>query len=77
MPSPRAVVTPMPEKLAAHRRAVEDARASLRLAERARNADIVRAIDEEGMSQREVGKLAGVTGPRVSAILAGSQDDDE
>lgn len=74
---PKAVLTPMPERLKAAAREVADAQTALRLALRRRDRIVVEAIDEEGLSHREVGKLAGVTGPRITAILAGSHDDED
>lgn len=57
---------------------VSDRTTALRLAYAQRNALVVEAIDVHGLSQREVGRLAGLNSPaRVNAILAGSQDEDD
>lgn len=73
----RAVVTPMPERLAAARREVDDAVASLALARKTRNQLVVEAVDSGELSQRAVAAAAGITVPRVSAILGQSDDDDD
>ena len=73
----RAVLTPMPERLKASRTEVDDALDALGLARKRRDQLVREACDEEGMSQRVVAGLAGVSGPRVAAILATPDDDDE
>jgi hypothetical protein len=66
------------ERLRAAAQEVRDRTTALRLAHAARNQLVTEAIDVHGMSHREVGRLAGLSSPaRVSAILAGSQDDDD
>ena len=76
MPSPREVLTPMPERLAAAARAVADADAALSLARQQRDQLVVQAVDVDGISQRAVARAAGVTVGRVCAILARPDDDE-
>jgi hypothetical protein len=78
MPSPRQVLTPTPERLAAAARAVTDAVDALKLAREARDELVCDAVDAGELSQRAVAAAAGITVPRVNAILAaqGNGDDD-
>jgi len=76
MPASAEVAHDLPARLTAAQAAVKDAESALRLRLRHRRQLILEAIDEEGMSQQEVAKLAGVAKSRISAILA-SPDDDE
>lgn len=73
---PIEVLQPMPVRLAAAAVEVADADAALRDARRRRDRLVREAVDE-GMSQRAVGAAAGLTGPRVSAILGTVDDDDD
>lgn len=77
MPRPRAVHTPMPERLAAAAVAVADGVASLDLARKQRDQLVREAVDSGELSQRAVAAAAGITVPRVSAILATPDDDDD
>jgi len=77
MPAPSEVAQDLPTRLRAAAAAVKDAEAAVKLRHRHRNAIILEAIDEHGMSQQAVAKLAGVAKGRISAILANPGDDDE
>lgn len=72
----REVVTPMPERLAEAARAVADAVAALDLAREQRDELVVEAVDSGAMSQRAVAAAAGITVPRVSAILGKSGGEE-
>lgn len=74
---PRAVAENMPDRLRKAASAVSDAETARRLALQHRRELIFEAVDSEGMHQREVAKLAGVSQARVSAILATPGDDDD
>lgn len=76
MPAPVEVAKDLPARLRAAAAAVRDAEGALKLRLRHRRQLILEAIDDEGMSQLEVAKLAGVAKSRISAILA-SPDDEE
>lgn len=60
------------ESLRAAELEVEQRRAALRKAIDRRNALVVRAIDVEGMSQREVSRALGLRRGAVHSILADS-----
>jgi predicted XRE-type DNA-binding protein len=70
------VAQDMPSRLRAAAAAVKDADDALRLKLKHRRELILEAIDEQGMSQLQVAKLAGVAKSRISAILASPDDDD-
>jgi hypothetical protein len=74
--TPRAILTPMPERLAAAAREVSDAAESLKLAYQQRDELVRESVDGGHLSQRATATAAGITVPRVSAILA-KPDDDE
>jgi predicted XRE-type DNA-binding protein len=75
MPAPAEVAHDLPARLRAAAAAVKDAEGALRLRLRHRKELILEAIDDEGMSQQEVAKLAGVAKSRISAILAHPDDE--
>lgn len=78
MPSrARQVVTPMPERLAAAAAAVSDAADALKLARKQRDQLVRLAVEGGELSQRATAAAAGITVPRVSAILGTVDDDDE
>ena len=66
------VLTDMSPRLVAAAGAVKDAREALADATEVRDQLVVQAIDQ-GMTQRAVATAAGVSVPRVCAILASSQ----
>lgn len=70
------VAKDMPSRLRAAAAAVKDADDALRLKLKHRRELILEAIDEQGMSQLQVAKLAGVAKSRISAILASPDDED-
>lgn len=70
------VLTDMNPRLEAAAAAVASARTALASQVELRNVLVVTAIDN-GMSMRAVAAAAGVSVPRVCAILAGSQSDLE
>lgn len=70
------VLTDLPTRIKAAAEETRDAREAYDLATEQRNKLIVEAVDG-GMTQKEVATLAGVAKGRISAILAGSQADDE
>lgn len=72
----RLVAETFADRLAAAQAAVADAGGSLRLKLRHRRELVLAAIDEEGMTQREVARILGVAQSRVAAILASPDDDD-
>ena len=74
---PRAVLTPMPERLAAAALAVDDAAVALQLVRRQRNQLVREAVESGELSQRAVAVAAGITVPRVSAILGTVDDEDD
>jgi len=76
MPASAEVAHDLPSRLRAAAAAVTDAKKAWDLRIKQRNAIIVEAIDEHGMSQMAVADLAGVVKGRISAILANSDDDD-
>jgi hypothetical protein len=58
--------------------AVRDAKSSLKLKIRQRDAIVVEAHDHGGLSQRQILKAAGLTSTgTITSILARSQEDDE
>lgn len=67
----------MPERLAAAAAAVRDADDALKLARQQRDELVREAVDGGELSQRAVAAAAGITVPRVSAILADPGDEDE
>ncbi|MFP5372383.1 MAG: hypothetical protein ACLGI3_16770 [Actinomycetes bacterium] len=67
----------MPERLQAAAAAVRDADAALKLARRQRDELVRESVDDGHLSQRATAAAAGITVPRVSAILAADVDDDE
>lgn len=69
------VLTDMNPRLEAASSAVRSAREALAAEVELRDRLVVAAIDQ-GMSQRAVAAAAGISVPRVCAILAGSQPDD-
>jgi hypothetical protein len=77
MPGPRAVSTPMPERLAAAAVEVTDAADALALARRLRNQLVREAVESGELSQRATAAAAGITVPRVSAILGTVDDEDD
>lgn len=77
MPSPRAITTPMPERLAAAAAAVSDAQDALALARTQRDQLVRQAVDEGHLSQHATARACGISVPRVSAILAADVDEDE
>ena len=66
------VLTDMSPRLVAAAAAVSSAREALAAQVELRDELVVAAIDH-GMSQRAVATAAGISVPRVCAILAGSQ----
>jgi predicted XRE-type DNA-binding protein len=76
-PTVREVVTPMPQRLAAAAAAVDDAAVALQLARKQRDQLVRLAVDSGELSQRATATAAGITVPRVSAILGTRDDDDE
>jgi hypothetical protein len=77
MPKPTKVLTTMPERLAAAAVAVADGVTALQLARDQRDQLIRQAVNSGELSQRAVATAAGVTVPRVSAILGTPDDDDD
>jgi predicted XRE-type DNA-binding protein len=75
MPVPAEVAQDLPTRLGKAADRVDDTAAAHRLALRHRRELILEAIDDEGMSQQEVAKLARVAKSRISAILAHPDDD--
>lgn len=73
---PTEVAENMPTRLRKAAVAVADTAAAHKLALKTRRELILQAVDDEGMHQRDVAKLAGVAQSRISAILA-TPDDDE
>lgn len=73
----RLVAQTMTERLQAAARDVDDCVTALKLARQRRDQLVRAAIDDEGMAQRPVAAAAGITGPRVAAILAVDDEDDE
>jgi predicted XRE-type DNA-binding protein len=67
----------MPERLAAVAVAVADAADALKLARKQRDQLVRESVDDGHLSQRATATAAGITVPRVSAILAAQDDDDE
>jgi predicted XRE-type DNA-binding protein len=74
---PRAVAENMPDRLVKAAAEVRDTGEAHRLALRHRRELIFEAVDTEGMHQREVAKLVGMSQARVSAILATPGGDDD
>jgi predicted XRE-type DNA-binding protein len=74
---PTEVAQDMPARLRAAAAAVKDTETAHRLALKHRRELIFAAVDDEGMAQRDVAKLAGLSQPRVASILATPDDDDE
>lgn len=70
------VLTDMSPRLQAAAAAVSSTKDAHRAALEIRDELVVAAIDH-GMSQRAVAREAGISVPRVCAILAGSQHDDD
>lgn len=75
MPAAAEVAQDMPTRLRKSREAVKDAKSAYDLRLTHWKGLIREAIDEHGMSQLEVAKLAGVAKGRISAILAEPDDD--
>ncbi len=72
--TPSEVRLDLSPRLEAAAAAVRDAKEALQLKLEQRDQLIVQAVDE-GMQQRVVARLAGVSQTRVIAVLAGSQPD--
>lgn len=70
------VLTDLPARIKAAAADTRDAKEAYDLATEQRNRLIVEAVDG-GMTQQAVAALAGVAKGRISAILAGSQADDD
>lgn len=69
------VLTSMAEQITAAARVAEDAKGSLDLALKQRDALIVEAIDSGELSQRAAARAAGFTGPSaIARILAKPHD---
>lgn len=73
----REVAQDMSSRLKAAAVEVKDTGAAHRLALKHRRALILSAIDVEGMHQREVAQLSGVSQGRISAILAAPDEDED
>lgn len=73
----RLVAQTMTERLQAAARDVDDCVTALKLARQRRDQLVREAIDDHHMAQRPVAAAAGITGPRVAAILAVDDEDDE
>jgi hypothetical protein len=67
----------MPERLAAAAAAVDDAVTALKLARQQRDRLVRESVDDGHLSQRATATAAGITVPRVSAILGTPDDDDD
>jgi hypothetical protein len=67
----------MPERLQAAGQAVREADEAAKLARKLRDQLVREAVDDGHLSQRATAAAAGITVPRVSAILAADVDDDD
>jgi predicted XRE-type DNA-binding protein len=74
---PKQVLTTYRERLEKAGAEVKEREDALRLSRRHRDQLVREAVDSGELSQREAGKAAGVTGPRVSAILSDPGDEDD
>ncbi len=74
---PKRVLTTMPERLQAAAREVEDGVTALQLARATRDQLVREAVESGELSQRTIATHAGITGPRIIAILAKPDDDDQ
>ena len=73
----REVLTSMPERLRAAAAEVAEDAVALKLSRKRREQLVREAIDREGMCYAATAAAAGITSPRVAAILGTVDDDDQ